>query len=83
VYNVAWNDSHRIWQRLWNAFVPELQAIHDAFVEFAQANERSFEQRSRDLYAARSSVSYLLPDDRGGLASFYLRGGAPPARGGP
>jgi hypothetical protein len=71
IWNAAWNDSHRIWTRPWQAFVEEFTAVHERFVTFARNEPQLFDQRSKDLYKARVGVAYLLPPEDRGLEGFY------------
>jgi phage terminase large subunit-like protein len=71
IWNAAWNDSHRLWDRPWQAFVDEFRAIHDEFVNHARTDPQQFDQRSKDLYKARVGVTYLLPPEDRGLEGFY------------
>ncbi|WP_051385863.1 tubulin-like doman-containing protein [Actinokineospora inagensis] len=71
IWNAAWNDSHRLWSRPWQAFVEEFTAIHGAFVAHAQTDPHLFDQRSKDLYKPRVGVAYLLPPEDRGLEGFY------------
>ncbi|MFC7612877.1 tubulin-like doman-containing protein [Actinokineospora soli] len=71
VWNAAWNDSHRLWARPWQAFVEELRAVHEQFLAHARAEPQQFDQRSKDLYKPRVGVAYLLPPEDRGLEGFY------------
>lgn len=70
-WNAAWNDSYRLWNRPWQAFVEELQAIVQQFVQHARNDPHQFDLRSQDLYRARVGVTYLLPPEENGLEGFY------------
>ncbi|WP_447001931.1 tubulin-like doman-containing protein [Saccharothrix isguenensis] len=71
IWNAAWNDSHRLWDRPWQAFVEEFREIHDAFVTHARNDSAQFDLRSQDLYKSRVGVTYLLPQEDRGLEGFY------------
>ncbi|MBP2324812.1 hypothetical protein JOF56_005197 [Kibdelosporangium banguiense] len=71
IWNAAWNDSHRLWVRPWQAFVEGFRAIYDQFVTHARNDPQQFDQRSRDLYKSRVGVTYLLPPEDRGLEGFY------------
>ncbi|WP_053732593.1 tubulin-like doman-containing protein [Nocardia sp. NRRL S-836] len=71
IWNAAWNESHRLWSRPWQAFVEQFRAIHDAFVTHARNDPTQFDLRSKDLYKARVGVTYLLPPEDHGLEGFY------------
>ncbi|HEV2781153.1 MAG TPA: tubulin-like doman-containing protein [Actinophytocola sp.] len=71
LWNSAWNDSHRLWSRPWQAFVEELRAVYDQFTEHALNDPQQFDQRSKDLYKTRVGVTYLLPPEDRGLEGFY------------
>jgi hypothetical protein len=71
IWNVAWNDSHRLWSRPWQAFVEELKAIFDQFLLHARTEPQQFDARAKDLYKARVGVTYLLPPEDRGLEGFY------------
>jgi hypothetical protein len=71
IWNVAWNDSHRLWSRPWQAFVDEFKAIFDQFALHARNEPQQFNDRAKDLYKARVGVTYLLPPEDRGLEGFY------------
>ncbi|HWO65108.1 MAG TPA: tubulin-like doman-containing protein, partial [Umezawaea sp.] len=71
IWNAAWNDSHRLWDRPWQAFVEDFRAVHDAFVTHARNDPAQFDLRSKDLYKSRVGVTYLLPPESHGLEGFY------------
>ena len=71
IWNAAWNDSHRLWSRPWQAFIEEFRAIHEQFLVHARNDPQQFDLRSKDLYKPRVGVSYLLPAEDGGLEGFY------------
>ncbi|MEU4245879.1 tubulin-like doman-containing protein [Amycolatopsis sp. NPDC026612] len=71
IWNAAWNDSHRIWTRPWQAFTAEFAAVHERFLTHARSEPQSFDQRAKDLYKARVGVAYLLPPEDHGLEGFY------------
>lgn len=71
IWNAAWNDSHRLWSRPWQAFVEEFRSIHDAFLSHARNDPQQFDARSKDLYKSRVGVTYLLPPEDHGLEGFY------------
>jgi hypothetical protein len=71
IWNAAWNNSHRLWSRPWQAFVQEFQGIHDQFVHHARSDPQQFDQRAQDLYKPRVGVGYLLPPENLGLEGFY------------
>ena len=71
LYNAAWNDSRRLWERPWRGFVDELNAVHERFRAYAVEDRQLFDARSKDLYKARVGVAYFLPAEDGGLEGFY------------
>jgi hypothetical protein len=71
IWNAAWNDSHRLWSRPWQAFVEEFRAIYEQFVTHARNDPQQFDLRSKDLYKSRVGVTYLLPPEERGLEGFY------------
>jgi hypothetical protein len=71
LYNAAWNDSRRLWERHWQAFVDELNTLDEHFRRHAEADRQHFEDRAKDLYKPRVGVSYLLPAEDRGLEGFY------------
>ncbi|WP_143202558.1 tubulin-like doman-containing protein [Amycolatopsis sp. CB00013] len=72
IWNAAWNNSHRLWSRPWQAFIHEFEGIHDQFVQHARTDPQQFDQRAQDLYKSRVGVGYLLPPENLGLEGFYL-----------
>jgi len=71
IWNAAWNESHRLWSRPWQAFVEEFRSIHDEFIAHARNDLQQFDLRSKDLYKPRVGVTYLLPPEERGLEGFY------------
>ena len=71
LYNAAWNDSRRLWERPWQGYVDELNAVHEQFVTHAREDPQQFDARAKDLYKARVGVAYLLPAENRGLEGFY------------
>jgi hypothetical protein len=71
IWNAAWNDSHRLWSRPWQAFVAEFRAVYDQFLAHARSDSQQFDLRSKDLYKPRVGVAYLLPPEDRGLEGFY------------
>src|ERR1041384_3576530 len=63
IWNAAWNDSHRLWSRPWQAFVEEFRSIHEQFLNHARNDPQQFDVRSKDLYKSRVGVTYLLPPE--------------------
>ena len=71
LYNAAWNDSRRLWERPWQGYVDEINGIHEQFMTHLREDRRQFEARAKDLYKPRVGVSYLLPAEDRGLEGFY------------
>ncbi|WP_328475430.1 tubulin-like doman-containing protein [Actinoplanes sp. NBC_00393] len=71
LYNAAWNNSRRQWERPWQGFVDELNAVHEQFLAHAVEDRQQFDARSKDLYKACVGVAYLLPAENRGLEGFY------------
>src|SRR5262249_58764328 len=71
IWNAAWNDSHRLWSRQWQAFVQEFRAVYDQFIDHARNDPQQFDLRSKDLYKPRVGAAYLLPPEDGGLEGVY------------
>ncbi|MFG1607798.1 tubulin-like doman-containing protein [Actinoplanes sp. NPDC049265] len=71
LYNAAWNDSRRLWERPWQGYVDEMVAVHEQFQQHARDDRQQFDARCKDLYKARVGVAYLLPAEDNGLGGFY------------
>ncbi|MEU4619990.1 tubulin-like doman-containing protein [Actinoplanes sp. NPDC023801] len=71
LYNTLWNDSRRLWERPWQGFVDEFNAVHEQFLAHAAEDRQTFDARCKDLYKPRVGVAYLLPAEDRGLDGFY------------
>jgi hypothetical protein len=71
LYNAAWNDSRRLWERPWQGYIDELNAVHEQFITHAGEDRQQFDARCKDLYKPRVGVAYLLPAEDRGLEGFY------------
>lgn len=71
IWNAAWGENFRLWDRTWRRFQEELDALLHAFLQYADSESQRFTQRSDELYQARVGVSYLLPPHGNRLEGFY------------
>ncbi|WP_018638925.1 tubulin-like doman-containing protein [Parafrankia elaeagni] len=70
VWNSAWDEHQRRWERPITRLRAQLRLVADAFAEHSRAEPGEFARRAADLYRARTGVTNLLPP-HGDMDNFY------------
>lgn len=71
VWNDAWGENVKVWDRIWRGFVEEFRLVLGPFLTHAKDDPQLFDARAKDLYKERVGVSYLLPPRDKGMGGFY------------